>query len=799
MKFCFQRLLFICIITAISYSFGYSQSNSNIRGFVLDEEQNPIVGATITLNENQASTSDENGSFSFTNVISGKYELTVRALGYEKAQENISLNSGQRLELTITLLKETSKISEVTVVGKSQVQQAKEQRVRAVVIDTRAVAAQATSLTELMNQSTGIRIRQSGGLGSRPELSMNGFQGRSIKYFRDGIPLDYLGDGFNIGSLPLEILDRVEVYKGVLPVSLGADALGGAVNLVGRPIQQSTLHASYEIASFNTHRLSLNGTYVPKNERWFAGADVFFNHSDNDYKADVSVPNPETRNPEIKNLPLFHNAFTNYYGEFYAGVINRSWADELRLGVALFQLRREQQHPALMTDAYGAIESKQHTIAPTLRYKKSFLDGRLTIDQFASYNVLNTQRIDTLRGRYDWYGNFTPKAEPGESRLASLSDIQEAQTTVRTNLAYRFNENHRLEFNYVLTNANRKGEDPYGAKLAGTDIDVLSLASTYQKQVFGLSLTDYFLDGKLQNELIGKFYVYQAEGIHNTYNSSDVSEADRRKQSGNYWGIADAIKYQLNPSSLVRASVEWAYRLPERDELFGNNVFVVPNFELTPEQSLNVNLGYRYDKPNFSAEANTFYRNTKDMILLVPIQAPNAQYQNLENVKGYGFELDFSYRFWTNYKANANATWQDLRLFGITNAQNTWQNDARLRNTPYFFANAGLQADYSDLISKNDRLLVFLNYNFLREFYLETIPKDLEAGGFLGLSGSANITSDLLIPDQHLLNIGSTYRFPSKKITIGAEVKNLMNKDLFDYYRIQRAGRSFHLKLSYSI
>ena len=55
-----------------------------------------------------------------------------------------------------------------------------------------------------MNRSAGIRIRQTGGLGSNAGLMMNGFQDRAIKNFKDGIPMDYLGAGYNIGARACE-------------------------------------------------------------------------------------------------------------------------------------------------------------------------------------------------------------------------------------------------------------------------------------------------------------------------------------------------------------------------------------------------------------------------------------------------------------------------------------------------------------------------------------------------------------------------------------------------------------------
>lgn len=780
-------------------TFVMAQTADVITGYVYNEDGIPLGDASVQIGNN-GTTALPNGYFSFKNMSAGKHLLTVSAVGYSTFQDTIIKLTQENLALQIRLSADDRVLQEVTVVGKSETQMAQEQTVRAVVIDTRVVSTQATTLTDLMNRSTGVRIRQNGGLGSRPEISINGFQGKAVKYFKDGIPLDYMGDGYNIASLPLEALERIEVYKGVLPVSLGADALGGAVNLVTPKKRGSQLHAFYEIGSFNTHRLGVTAAHETKNQKWSYGTDLFFNHSDNDYRAFVGVRNPNTANLEYMDMRMFHNAFQHYYGEAYINIQNRSWVDELRLSLAAFALEREQQHPALMTDPYGAILGKQQTVAPSLRYKKKLLGGRLSIDQFASYNNLQTRRIDTLMGRYNWHGEFSPKTTPGESRLPSLSHVHERQAVLRTNIGYQINNSTSLDFNYVLTDVRRDGEDPYGQRLQGTDIDVLSLGSTYQKQVFGLSLDKYWMDEKLHNQLMGKFYRYGASGIQNTWFSASVTEADKRQLSGNYWGIAEALRYRLNPAALIRASLEYTYRLPEREELFGNNIFVVPNFELNPEKSFNASLGYQQTfGGSFTVEANGFYRHTNGLILLVPIQAPNAQYQNQENVKGFGIDLDMNYRFATHYTFSSNATWQNLRLFGITHETDRWKNDARLRNTPYFFANAGIQSHYDDIFSDRDNLNVFINYNFLREFYLETIRKDLEPGGFLGLSGQANINSNLRIPNQHLLNAGFTYKLPSGNVNIGAEVRNILDKDLYDYYRVQRPGRSFHLKISYGL
>lgn len=776
----------------------FAQDQQAVSGYIYNAHKQPIEAATIRLGELETQ-SDTQGYFSFAKLSVGEYKLTVSALGYATQEQQLKKHTGRQITVEVLLDQQSKMLAEASIEGRAH-QRQRLQPIKTTLIDTRAVSTQATSLSELMNRAPGIRIRQSGGTGSNPDVSVNGFQGKAIKYFKDGVPLDYLGDGYSIATMPLEAIDHIEVYRGILPIYLGADALGGAINLVPRKVAGTQVNAFYEIGSFGSHRLGVRGSKASKDNRWLFGGELYDNYAKNNYKAWVEVPDPSTKNPELQHLPFFHNGSKHVYGEVFAQLQNRSWADELRFSLIGFDLSREQQHPAMMTDAYGAVRAKQYTLAPTLRYKKALLDGKLHVDQFISYNNLQTERIDTLRGSYDWYGNLTPKISIGETRLPSQSHINEHQIVSRSNLSYQINAHTQLGLNYVYTQVNRRGTDPYGPTVEETGEDVLQLKSTYKKQVLGLSLDNYWLDEKLQNQLMVKYYSYHASGIQNTWLSANVGEKDRRTVNGNDWSLADAIRYRLSSTALFRLGAEYTYRLPEREELFGNNIFIVPNFELKPEQSLNFTLGYQQTFfSSLDVEANAFYRRTKDQILLVTIDAPNAQYKNQENVRGYGFDLDVNYRFWKNYRFNTNATWTNLRLYGITSEKNQWMNDARLRNTPYFFANIGLQGKYDHLLRNSDKLDIFVNYNFMREFYLETIPKSWEPTGFLGLSGNANVNSNLIIPNQHFWSGGFTYNPSYRGLTIGAEVRNIFNKNLYDYYRIQRPGRSFYLKLSYQI
>src|SRR5690606_18434525 len=219
---------------------------------------------------------------------------------------------------------------------------------------------------------------------------------------------------------------------------------------------------------------------------------------------------------------LFHNGYKHFFTEVYAGFKNKVWADELRFSIAGYDLHRESQHPALMTNPYGAVKLQNSGIVPSVRYKKALFDGSLQVDQFVSYSATNRNRTDTIKGSFDWFGNFTPREQGiGESPRASLSDIDFSNTISRTNLAYRLNDNNSIEANLVFNHNRRIGSDPYGFRFAGTDIDVLSKEAIYQKSIAGLGWESKWLDGRLTNQLAVKFFSFSTKGI-NAFMANDT-------------------------------------------------------------------------------------------------------------------------------------------------------------------------------------------------------------------------------------------------------------------------------------
>jgi len=100
-----------------------------IRGIVVDaDNEQPIPGASIVLidsNPQIGTSTDLNGEFKLENVPLGRKSINVSGIGYNPSRiSNLNLEVGKEIVLTISLKEQIIVSEEVVVTGKSQKNQA---------------------------------------------------------------------------------------------------------------------------------------------------------------------------------------------------------------------------------------------------------------------------------------------------------------------------------------------------------------------------------------------------------------------------------------------------------------------------------------------------------------------------------------------------------------------------------------------------------------------------------------------------------------------------------------------------
>lgn len=102
-------------------------------------------------------------------------------------------------------------------------------------LDHEPGAAGSDELARVISRAPGVTIRSVGGLGQFSAVSLRGSTTQQVAVFLDGAPLTgSLASAVDLGNQPLDGLERVEIYRGYVPIVYGAAAIGGAIDLVGR-------------------------------------------------------------------------------------------------------------------------------------------------------------------------------------------------------------------------------------------------------------------------------------------------------------------------------------------------------------------------------------------------------------------------------------------------------------------------------------------------------------------------------------------------------------------------------------
>lgn len=790
-RFCVSVLLLFLANSLLAQSQLYT-----LKGKVTDESGQTLPGAVITFNSEISIATDADGNFEFRQVpYAPKYLITIQYIGYATQNITVNLNKNQFVEnIKISMQPSTTQLGVVTVVGKSDAKILSETALSVSAIDVKPLQNRSVTTRQILTRTAGVRVRESGGLGNPAQISINGISGKQIKIFVDGIPLENTGLATDLNNLPVNLIERIEVYKGILPVSLGSDALGGAINIITNKSNREYYDISFEQSSFNTSRASFNSRIKFNDSPVFVGFNGYYNYSNNNYKVRVEVPN-QFGQPDTVVVPRFHDRFKSFSYQAEAGVRNETWADLFLFNFSYSGYDKELQHSFFsMNRVFGDAVVFENGFKQEIQYQKNnlFAEG-LDVNLYTGFYDNNTSFIDTGLNKYNWRGDVINRVRFGSEVgfIAHTLKINSINLIQRANINYKLNPKHQFNLNLVNSYVRQDGRDSTATRLLGTVRDLYEQPQKIFKLTTGLSYQLSLLEDRLQFISAIKYYRINVDANESTL--VFIGPKARYKKSN--YGISQAAKFSLlDDKLLLKSNFEYTTRLPDQFELLGDQVFVAANPLLQPEISYNYNVGLQtsFDGKlgKLNLEVNGFSRDTRRNIFLL-VTNFFAQHQNIAKIRANGLDAEISYNPIQIINLKLNVTYQDIRNRSDTIGEGLSTTDPRffnkrLPNRPSLFGNAEVTVFYPSIFKSGDVASFYWNANYVRKF-------------FLAFEEDGDIETKLTIPNQFLNTVGFSYSLPKSTISTSFEVQNLFNRDSFDNFKIQKPGRSFHLKLRYFI
>ena len=640
------------------------------------------------------------------------------------------------------------------------------------VIDASKFHGRNISLNEVLKRVAGVRVKQQGGLGSRSTIAIQGLEGQRVKIFLDGSPLNSPDGSFGINDIPIQLIKRIEIYKGAIPGRFGADALGGAVNVVTIETPDGGyVDLNLSLGSYGEKRFSFVVKEGFKEYDIQAGFGGFYNEAANDYIMD----SPHVEGLEIKRD---HAAFKSVA---YAtgGKAKNYWFDEISWELVRYESYKETQGTR---DNIQDIHDKSGINVVALGLEKTFLNQDLEMEYDFTFVDMELNHVDKATTCYNFDGST--RNCPGEGGVGELGgnpqDTKDKKVELRHsgNLLYHLNKNHALNFHINTRISDFKPKNKLSSDARNP--------SNITKTVLSLSHEASFFDNKIQNDFGVKNYIYD-------YEISPIFSFNGTKQhSGSDLGFYEAIRYEAVDDLFLKMSYEHSYRIPNDGEIFGNGSFISPAPNLVPEESHNINVGVLFDSYKFmdfpwvKLEASLFYKDLTNMIRLQPGIGANAGYINMGKTEVKGFEIEANFDINDDWYAYGNYTNQSLldkqKISQGTNSVPNPSYNFQIPNVATQYANIGLEYKTLGLFRPDSMLKLFWETSWVDQYFY----------GF-----EMSVHQDRKIEEQLTHTAGFEYSFLEDAAILGFEVSNLTDEKVSDVFNYPLMGRTFNLNLRY--
>ena len=236
-----------------------------IKGFITDKEKGiPLIGANIFLESTTiGAASDEDGKFLITNVASGKYQVIISMIGYERKSIPVTLNKNNVMQLDLSLHSAVLQLANVTVTGK-----AKRDLLLTPNIESAGLELSTTTITQKEIQRQGSKTLVDA-LNFVPGALIE-TRGRKVKQFFSIRGQTYPYPEYSINGVwqrefletsyfyPATDIKKIEVVRSSAALLTGINGMAGVINIIPREYNAPETSLSLEYGTFGTYRSSIS-------------------------------------------------------------------------------------------------------------------------------------------------------------------------------------------------------------------------------------------------------------------------------------------------------------------------------------------------------------------------------------------------------------------------------------------------------------------------------------------------------------------------------------------------------------
>ncbi len=583
---------------------------ATLKGTIIDKNtQEPLYPATIKVGTTGTITNFD-GKFELR-LSPGNKKLEISYVGYETIIREITLKTGEILDLGFSLAEEINLLQTATVTSGKYEKPLSEVTVSLEVLKSSLIEnTNAITISNALEKIPGVNI-----IGEQANIrGGSGFSygaGSRVLLLVNDLPALQADAGTsNFGDIPVESIEQVEIVKGASSALYGSAALNGIFNV----------RTSYARAEPETKISIFGGIYdAPKDptKKWYDDtkyeSGVLFSHKQKINRLDLVLGGRYYKQKDVRE----HS--DNEQGRFSVGLRYRIM-DRLSVGVnSTYNHQRNQSYFYWLNAQEGNYRADPTTLSKTNPI-------RFYIDPFISY-------YDKGGHRHKFTGRFFSIDNNSETGTENASDNFYGE--------YQFQKKFE-KIGLVLTTGLVGARSKVTAPLYGNNSYKLSNAAGYLQ-------VEKTLFERLNFEA-GLRYEYNKIKIVNT------TATDEPKNDGEVIRRF-GLNYKAGGTTFIRGSWGQGYRFPTIAETYITTDLggtpISPNPDLQPEKGwsseVGIKQGFEISNWNGFIDLASFWMEYEDMIEFIYAGFfEGFQAHNIGNtvIKGLDLSVQGQGRIW---------------------------------------------------------------------------------------------------------------------------------------------------------
>ncbi len=534
------------------------------------------------------------------------------------------------------------------------------------VIKPQEMKGEQKNLPELLKQVPGLHVIEAKGRGAYTTATVRGSSSSQVAVYVDGVLMNLGSESaVDLSTIPVENVDRIEVYRGYIPARFGGASMGGVINIVTITPQKAGGSVTLGAGSFG--RFTGGFTYNSPLGGGSLLASANFDRTDGDFSYWNDNNTPYTPSDDY-DADRQNNGYKN-------SNVMLKWSDE-HWTVEGGWKRNDRELPYSAPGAdkpdsvHGATQvTDQWNAIVTRRDKLGDLDYGLRLEYLYQDKEYDDPH-DKIGGWGEQHNRYKTK------RFGAAVDG-----------SVPIGERHMLEFLWNYYNEKLTTTGDIIREFGGRDHHSRDSWNGQIQDTISLnSAGDLLLTPVIR------------------WNSADG-------QTEFSWGAALTKKFGKGWTAKLTGGTY--NRAPNLYELYGDGAFIVPNTGLKWEEGTQYDVGVAWEgevaKAAVRAELTYFYRDSENLIDYLMVNPRYAQYVNIGDAEVSGVELEATVKRgkWDVY---LSATWMDAK-----NKTQGYMYDDPLPNRPEWEALLRV----SHKIFKDDRGTIFAELHHIGENYYD--------------------------------------------------------------------------------